>query len=239
MITSVIIMAMLVAALPTEPPPLGTRIPSPNPLISEAPIAAGERESYEVAQKLGACLVKADPVTSTTFVIASPGSAAGKFAVEKLQRHMSGCLVSSSAGMNLHGTVTMQIYPRLLRGTIAEGLYRLQFRGRAQPARTHLSVAPIYSEAPADDADRSQAILYEFAQCVTAASPGAAQLLSLSAIGSSNEREAYAVLVPAMSPCLYKGTTLKADRLSFRFILAEALYRWSLAAVQLVPEQAR
>lgn len=218
-------------ALPTEPPPLGTRIPGPNPLVGGQDVNASQRESLEVTQGVGACLVKADPTSSMAYAMAAPKSRASEQAFDKLKPRMPGCLSSAVTGKSLYGEVKLTINPALLRGAIAEALYRLQFALQSEPA-SRVSVSPILASASLEGRDRDEAIVYEFAQCLADANPKAARSLSLSKIGSREEQAAYAALIPAMSPCLYKGTTLKTDRLTFRFNLAEALYRWSVAAAR-------
>ena len=123
----------------------------------------------------------------------------------------------------------MEIRPALARGVIAEALYRLQFARRPQPTPA-VEVAPVLSASKADPDDLHAAIVYEFAQCITDSKPAAVRALALSKIGSADEKAAFAAIVPAMAPCLYKGQTVEIDRLTLRFRLAEALYRWSVSA---------
>lgn len=228
------------APVPAAEPVTGSRLPvaaedlpftrsTPDQLFG-ASVNQSDRDSYAVAQKLGACLVKADPTTSMAFVMATPGSDASKAAREKLKAHMVDCLGASVDPFAV-GEIKMTIRPTMARGVIAEALYRLQFADRQQPDR-HVSVAPVLAAATADAADRDDAIVYEFAQCVTDANPSAVRSLILSKLGSRDEQAAIGALSPTLSPCLYKGQTLKTDRLTFRSRLAEALYRWSVSAAQ-------
>ena len=227
-----------VALAPTPEPVTGSRLPTPSedlPFTRSVPdqliaVSESDRETFAVAEKFGACLVKADPTTSMAFVMAIPGSDASKVAREKLKGHMADCLGASIDPFAI-GEIKMTIRPTMARGVIAEALYRLQFGGR-EPSDRQLSVAPILSAATADAADRDEAVVYEFAQCVTDAKPSAVRSLILSKFGSQDEQAAIASLSPTLSPCLYKGQTLKADRMTFRSRLAEALYRWSVTAAQ-------
>jgi hypothetical protein len=209
--------------------PIGSRIPSP--LSDEQPSDASRRDGFLVAQKLGGCAVKADPHASMAYVLAAPESDASKAPLKKLSGKLPDCLVAASAGLNLQGRVNMSVMPSLLRGTLSEALYRLQFPTAAAPAPgTPVNVTPIVPLAGSHPKNRNLAITYEFAECLTLSAPGAVRSIILSKIGSAEERSAYAALGPAMPRCVTLGTTLKTDRLSFRFMLSEALYRWSVAA---------
>lgn len=198
------------------------------PDLFNAPISQSDRDSYTVAQKFGACLVKADPTSSMEFVMASPGSQASDAAKQKLSPHMSDCF-GASIDPFLVGEIRMTIQPTMVRGVIAEALYKLQFADRRQPGG-HVSVPPIIPTAAVDASNRQEALVYDFAQCVTENDPSAVRSLVLSKISSHEEQVAIAALTPYLSPCLNKGETLKADRIVLRSRLAEALYRWSVAA---------
>jgi TonB family protein len=195
-----------------------------------APVTESDRESYAVAEKFGACLVKADPGTSMGFVMATPGSDTSAAARDKLKTLMSDCLGKSIDPYGA-GEVYMSIKPTMVRGVIAEALYKLQLANRPQPAG-QVSVAPILPASAANSSNLDDAILYDFAQCVTAAKATAVRSLVLSKIGSHDEQAAISELIPALSPCLYKGQTIKVDRPTLRSRLAEALYRWSVSAAQ-------
>ncbi|HEY8434384.1 MAG TPA: hypothetical protein VIK68_07205 [Sphingomicrobium sp.] len=193
--------------------------------IFSAPISDSDRESYSVAEKFGACLVKADPSSSMAFVMAAPGSGASQVARQKLKPFMERCF-TTSVDQFIVGEISMTIQPTMARGVIAEALYRLQFADRPQPTQ-HISITVPASE-------RDEAIVYEFAQCVTDANPASVRALILSKVSSHEEQSAISALMPSLSPCLYKGQTLKTDRLAFRARLAESLYRWSVSAGQSV-----
>lgn len=214
-----------------EPPPIGTRIPSP---IAENQVAdASKRGAFIIVQKMGACLVKRDIRSSAALLMTVPGSSIGHAALDKLRPRFSRCLESAAAGTNLYGTLKLQMKDSLLRGAIGEALYRLQFSGRplSNGAAT-VSVRPILPPTEAFPEDRDLAITYAFAECLTQAQPATVRRLVLSKIGSGEEQAALAQLKGSMAPCVVMGTTLKTDRNSFRLMLAESLYRWSIAAVR-------
>ena len=209
----------------------GSRLPIPAedlpfagtvPRFISAPVSGSELQSYEAAQKFGACLVKANPAMSMAFAMTTPGSNASELALKKLKSRMVECLDPWATQMTIN--------PALVRGVVAEALYRLQFAAQPQSTSANLSVAPIFAASDGDLKNRGDAVIYDFVQCVTAADPSAVRSVALSKLNSSDEQVAMAHLVPAMSPCLYRGQTLQADRLTLRFRLAEALYRWSVAA---------
>ena len=200
--------------------------------IFSAPISDSDRESYSVAEKFGACLVKADPSSSMAFVMAAPGSGASQVARQKLKPFMERCF-TTSVDQFIVGEISMTIQPTMARGVIAEALYRLQFADRPQPTK-HISIPPFLTASTVPASERDEAIVYEFAQCVTDANPASVRALILSKIGSHEEQSAISALMPSLSPCLYKGQTLKTDRLAFRARLAGSLYRWSVSAGQSV-----
>lgn len=210
--------------VPAADAPLATAVP--DELLSDATVSEPERESYEAAEKFGACLVSAEPHASMDFAVSTPGSDLSEAALKKLKTQMPFCLGP--------WTSQMEIQPALARGVIAEALYRLQFARRPQPTGP-VSVAPVLSASQRDPRDLHAGIVYDFAQCITDANPSAVRALALSKIGSQDEKAAFAAIVPAMAPCLYKGQTVQIDRLSLRFRLDEALYRWSVAAAREEP----
>ena len=226
------------------PPPgqttTGSRLPVPGedlPFTASAPhsfltapVNESDRDSYTVAEKFGACLVKTDPATSMQFVMATPGSDASDAARQNLMPHMPDCLGASIDPFAV-GEIRMTIQPPMARGVIAEALYKLQFANPPQ-ATNPVQVAPILPASATDSSNLNEAIVYDFAQCVTDANPSAVRSLVLSKIGSHDEQAAISELVPSLSPCLYKGQMLRVDRPTFRARFAEALYRWSVTAAQ-------
>lgn len=222
--------ALMISAQELEPPRLGTRIPHP---VDEDDVStASDREGYMVAQRMGACLVKSRPEDSMRLVTAAARSDAANAAFAKLRPRMSSCLGVAAAGTPLMGTLKLQFSDTILRGVVAEALYRRHSVNFANLAgvRASVPVAPIFVASQSDAEARDLAVTYAFAQCLTASNPGLVRSIALSKIGSKEEKTAFAALNRHMPACLLSGTTLKTKRAPFRFMLAEALYRWSAAA---------
>lgn len=217
-----------------EPPPIGTRIP--NPIEEEQVTDASRRMAFTVVQWMGACVVKADPSTSVALLVTVPGSETGRQALDKLKPRLSKCLGKASQITDLYGELQLKLSDSLLRGAIAEALYRLQFRTRPPSVVTGLnSVGPILPADQTRPDDHDVMIAYAFAQCLTQERPLLVRRLALSKIGSDEELASYSALTPAMAPCLVTGMTLKINRSSLRFTLAESLYRWSTALAPPAP----
>ncbi len=213
-------------------PAIGTRIP--RPAYEEDHVDAASRsETFVVLDRLGNCVVKADPRSSMTLLIAIPTTPGGKKAIDGLRTRLPGCLTAAAQGTNLYGTLKLQIKENALRGAIAGALYRLQFARRSPDSLRKPAGVALIMPPGENDAKYPQLIAaYEFAQCLTQAQPTYVRQLILSKIGSGEENAALSQLSPFMAPCVSKGTTIKTERNSLRLMLAESLYRWSITAAQ-------
>lgn len=228
--------AAAIGSQPEAEPTTGTRLPPSGiapfvqsiPDAFDQPLTQSEREAYVTAEKLGACLVKADAAASMALVMAAPNSSESEAAQRRLKPHLVDCLFSS-IDSNVVG-IKMSLMPTTERGVIAEALYRLQFAGSPPPPAQ--SSAPPMASASAGAENEAEAIISGFAQCVTQANPAAVRSIIMSQVGSREEHAGVAALTPSLPSCLYKGQTLKVDRLVLRSRLAEALYPWSVAAAQ-------
>lgn len=115
----------------------------------------------------------------------------------------------------------------LLRGAIAEALYRADFTGRMPPSRG-MEVAPIrWPEGHANA--QSLAPVYELGRCMVAEdAPGVLALLATTPY-SAEERRTFEALGPRLRSCLDAGSTFATNRETIRAVLAESLYRWARA----------
>jgi hypothetical protein len=192
---------------------------------------------FDVLERTGKCLVNVDPKASMALLTTVPGTQASDRAFDKLHRHLPDCLGIGVERTKFYGTIEVQMKGTALKGAVAQALYRLQFASRP-PSSLPIpaSVAPIMPPASdeiyrqLDEKYRQLIASYAFAQCLVYAQPEAVRRLVLSKIASSEESEALSQLRQFMRPCVYKGTTVKADRNSFRLMLAQSLYRWSITA---------
>ena len=186
--------------------------------------------TFDVLERTGKCLVNVDPKASMAVLTAPPGTPANGRAFDKLVWHLDDCLWIGVQRTKFTRDIDVEIKGSAIIGAVAQALYRLQFASRPPSSLpTPASVAPIMP--PASEGKYGQVIAnYAFAQCLVRAQPDAVRRLVLSKVASSEESEALSQLRQFMGPCVYKGTTAKADRNSLRLMLAQSLYRWSITA---------
>ena len=132
------------------------------------------------------------------------------------------------------GARAMRIDNVLLRGAVAEALYRREQRG----GRTGPLAGP--PELPAADPRRNPAAaLARFGRCLVASDPSGVQALIEARPGSEVERSALAALTPGFRPCLAEGQTPDPHPLLLRGALAEAFYLHSRGLLDTGDNQAR
>jgi hypothetical protein len=123
----------------------------------------------------------------------------------------------------------------VLRGALAQVLYEERFGPK--PPTVAAAVAPPPFEWPAKGQTSAQlATIYDFAGCVVAADPVGARNLVLAIPGSDDESAALRTLRPRFAPCLVRDVTFNTNRETLRAVLAESLYRWSLAQLRVSPQ---
>lgn len=115
----------------------------------------------------------------------------------------------------------------LLRGAIAEALYRTDLAARTPQSRG-AEVAPIrWPEGHANA--QNLAPVYELGRCVVAEdAPGVHELLATTPY-SAEERRIFDALGPRLQSCLDAGSTFATNRETIRAVLAKSLYRWARA----------
>jgi hypothetical protein len=118
------------------------------------------------------------------------------------------------------GWRTIQMPVDVERGLVAE---QLILTGRVTPTTEPAKPAP-YQPRWAAVTGRAPAV-DEMADCVAASDPGGVVALLRSDADSDAEKTAFAALGEKFGQCLVSGATLKANRLSMRAALAEALYQ--------------
>ena len=115
----------------------------------------------------------------------------------------------------------------LLRGAIAEALFRVEFSSRLPQARG-AEVMPIrWPPGHANAADLGP--VYELGRCVVAQNPRRIHELLKTEPYSPDERSRFSELGPRLQGCLDAGATFSTNCETIRAVLAEALYQWALA----------
>lgn len=130
-----------------------------------------------------------------------------------------------------HSIGTLVLTDRGLRGAGYDKMYRLEF-GKKGP--TDFAGVPEIDYAlgldVAKPVDRNAVALRTFSDCVVRANGKDAQALILSKIATGAEEKAFAGLKPHFSKCLGQGMEITFENGAIRGLVAESLYRLSVAA---------
>jgi hypothetical protein len=182
-------------------------------------------DAQQVLNDFSRCVVLRNRRGVERFLALSPGSPGWSRAGSRIAT--SDCL--------LNGELRFQ--PPMFRGALYEALYRVQFGSRPLP---DLTAAPPVNYAGADvaslnEVQRGWVALQSFGDCVVRGAPLAARTLVLSAVGTPEERRAFAAVMPALGPCLVAGVELRFSRPVLRGLISESLYRLTAAARASVP----
>jgi len=121
----------------------------------------------------------------------------------------------------------------LLRGGIAEARYR-QIYGASASAPVAAEPAPVPAGASFEwvgfSRESSLQSLRAFASCLAEREAGGVHAVLMTRIGRREERDAYQALSRRFGTCLAPGQRLRANSLTLRPWLAEALYQKARAA---------
>lgn len=129
------------------------------------------------------------------------------------------------------GDGTLQMPLELFRGALFAALYSNDFR--SDPKITFPDPPLTFSDCDscADVAAyQSYVALRHFADCVVRAAPAESRTLALARPASAEEKRAFFALEPHLSACLQKGTTISFSRSVLAGLIAEVLYRDTVAA---------
>ena len=182
------------------------------PAAAAAPATAGE------VIAAAACVLGQNARAGDALFATSPYSAAERQQEVRLLTEMRRCshraqLVSSAA---------------MIRGAFAEAAVEVVF-ATPQAARTPaLAATPLIRPTEGDAAFNAQITpMYQLADCASPRQPDLARAVLATDPGSPAESAAVAALNPTFIACVPAGSQLRIDRRIMRFLLAEALYRWS------------
>jgi hypothetical protein len=180
---------------------------------------ADAREAQQALYDYGACLTKVRRRQVERFLATDPFSdEAGRVG----QQIMSGECLSSGE---------MRFAAYALRGPFYQALFRRDFGNKAMP---DLKSAPKLELAAgtvsAGGATGPLASLRLFADCVVRQDQFAARQLSMSEVGSADEKAALRALGPSMSRCIAPGDKLQFRPPLLRSVFGEVLYRLAAAS---------
>lgn len=124
----------------------------------------------------------------------------------------------------------MRFNEPLFRGCVYDLLYKSQFKKNG-PLNFDNVAAIDYTGGIVDNIGGTNATvaLRKVADCTVRKAPLASRELILSMVASKAETDAFAQIVPHMSPCVTKDVTLKFSTSVFRGVVGEVLYRLSVA----------
>lgn len=132
----------------------------------------------------------------------------------------------------------LQFDPMLFRGSLYVELYRVQFGTRPadlKPTSVSLNAIPSAWKNPGW---QSFSTLFSFADCVTHRDPSTVRAMVLAGPGSRLESVSLTALSPEFQLCLVKGNQMRVSKSVLTGLLAEALYRQSVAPVSVAPVSA-
>lgn len=185
---------------------------------------AAQHDAASNAQAGIACLASHNAAAFTPLLQSAPYSAAEGRAARQLQPLIQRC---GDGNNNVSGSVT------LMRGLVAEDLYERQFSAAQAAATPPVAVAPLLrpNEARAPSEVTPLAPSYALAACLTAAHPDLVRAYLAAPASGDAETTAFRALTPGLAACIPAGAPRRigVDGPTFRGILAEDLYRWSLA----------
>jgi hypothetical protein len=172
----------------------------------------------------GITCLNARSATSFAFLLSTPPySAAERREATQLMPLMQRCTGDNSS---LSTNATQ------LRGLAAEDLYERQFTAAQAPHNPPIPVAPLLrpSAARAPSEVTPLAPSYALGDCLTAAHPDQVRTYLAAPATGDAEQTAFRALTGGLAACIPAGAPRRigVDGPTFRGILAEDLYRWSV-----------
>lgn len=127
---------------------------------------------------------------------------------------------------------TLVVTTNTHRGALFQALYNRQFKTTAPLEFSDIQSGyrAIYPEQPSAEALGSIALV-SFGECVTKADPRTVRDLMLSSTGTASEDMAFINLQPNLNACMPEGKQLTFSKAILKGILAEAIYRLSMAVI--------
>jgi hypothetical protein len=169
-----------------------------------------------------------DCIASSQWDVARPlfDTRIGSREEEAILRRLEG----GSEGSPCSYAMLMKLTSMMMRGGIAEARYRYVYARNAPP--------PVAAEvAPAPEGasfawvgfnqESAPGRVHAFAVCLVEHETGGVDAVLRSRWGSKEERAAYQALSRRVGPCLHPGESLKANSLTLRSWLGDAMYQYS------------
>ncbi|MEA3063350.1 MAG: hypothetical protein QOJ94_3131 [Sphingomonadales bacterium] len=140
-------------------------------------------------------------------------------------------LEGGSEGSPCSYAMLMKLTSMMMRGGIAEARYRYVYARNAPPPPVAADIAPAPEGASfawvGFNQESAPGRLHAFAVCLVEHETGGVDAVLRSRWGSKEERAAYQALSRRVGPCLHPGESLKANSLTLRSWLGDAMYQYS------------
>ena len=185
---------------------------------ASAAVASAPATSSDVIAA-AACVITRNASAADALFATPPYSTAEREQAVRLLAEMRRCShhpqMSSSAAM--------------IRGGFAEAGVETSFATPPSPRNPPLAAAPLARGTEGDAAFLAQiAPMYQLADCAIPRQPDLARAVLATDAGSPAESAAITALNPTFIACVPAGSQIRIDRRIMRFLVAEALYRWSV-----------
>ncbi len=180
----------------------------------------GNEETWWTIRQLGDCLARTRQRAALALLATRPGTAEEAAASRALLGNNTSCLRHAAR---------LTVGRDIIRGAVAEGLYRSQVSAPPPPE-------PLDEKAAA--AGPPLPLLADFGQCFAQVRPNEVHsLLTTTRLGTRDEHAALVALAPELGQCFPAGLTISFPAPIVRLALAEAIFHRARAAA--APRQQR
>lgn len=177
-------------------------------------------EADTTLAKTAACIVKRAASQGALLLSTVPGSGAEDKIVGAMQSRLDWCMPPA-----LHDGLVFPV--GVLRGKLAEELYRTEFPGGVSPKPIKEVLAWEYPFTAKDQGDRGRMMLEQTGRCVVMRDPASVSALVATAPFSAGESRQVAAISPSLGTCMPTGSNARISRQMLRGLLAEALYEYA------------
>lgn len=177
-------------------------------VAASSPASAGTN-LHDRSREIAICLAQSSPIAAERILELPRGAVADTTQIAMVARQGGdACLGSNSSDLD----------PTIVRGGIAETLYKRDFSELPGLKDTSGAAILLQTQTP------SARMQYWFAQCLARAAPASTDRLVRSPTGSPAEREMITELAPRWPKCLPSGYQVRLNRSDLRALLAQGLY---------------
>lgn len=178
------------------------------------------RKSDAVLQAVARCTVDRATPRIVNILNSVPGSNDEGRLIHSLQSRMDWCF----PGSDIEGVGFNNL---LLRGALAEALFRFRHLSAVNAATTSGAKTPIKAQVSDRDSPNvvARIMMADAAYCLASAQPALVDALIGTEHFSREETKAFGMLTKPLGFCLYQGSNATFSQQSLRAVLAEAAYQ--------------